>query len=30
MSETIFELDTMLDQSDMRGAIIEFSNQIKK
>ncbi|HJM84314.1 MAG TPA: bifunctional phosphoglucose/phosphomannose isomerase [Candidatus Marinimicrobia bacterium] len=30
MSETIFELDTMLDQSDMRGAITEFPNQIKK
>ena len=30
MSETIFELDTMLDQSDMRGAITEFSNQIKE
>ena len=30
MNETIFELDTMLDQSDMRGAITEFPNQIKK
>jgi len=30
MSETIFELDTMLDQSDMRGAITEFPNQIKE
>ena len=30
MSVTIFELDTMLDQSDMRGAIAKFPNQIKK
>ena len=30
MSETFFELDTMLDQSDMRGAITEFPNQIKE
>jgi len=30
MNETIFELDTMLDQSDMRGAITEFPNQIKE
>ena len=30
MNDTIFELDTMLDQSDMRGAITEFPNQIKE
>jgi len=30
MGETIFELDSMLDKSDMRGAITEFPNQIKE
>ena len=30
MSETIIELDTMLDQSNMRSAITEFPNQINK
>ena len=30
MSETILDLNTKLDQSDMRGAITEFPNQIKK
>ena len=30
MNETIIELDTMLDQGDMRGAITEFPNQIKE
>ena len=30
MSETILNYNTKLDQSDMRGAITEFPNQIKK
>ena len=30
MSETILDLNTKLDQSDMRGAITGFPNQIKK
>lgn len=30
MSEGIYELDTMLDKSDMAGAITEFPNQIKE
>jgi len=30
MSETILNYNTNLDQSDMRGAITEFPNQIKK
>jgi len=30
MSETLFELNTMLDQSDMRGAIAQFPNQINE
>jgi len=30
MGDTIIELDKMLDQSNMRGAIMDFPNQIKK